>query len=46
MLPVVASLAMGAMSKKMGSTPSANLTGSAQGIADDIMSLVGSFLKH
>ena len=58
MLPVVASLAMGAMSKKMGSNPSANLTGSAQGLAgmldfngngssaDDIMGLVGRFLKR
>ena len=46
MLPVLASLAMGAMSKKIGSTSSADLTGSAQGIVDDIMGLVGSFLKR
>ena len=58
MLPVVASMAMGAMSKQMGSNPSANMAGSAEGLAgmldfnhdgssvDDIMGLVGKFLNR
>ena len=58
MLPVVASMAMGAMSKQMGSNPSANLAGSAEGLAgmldfnhdgnsiDDIMGMVGKFLNR
>ena len=58
MLPIVASMAMGAMSKRMGSNPSANLAGSAEGLAgmldfnrdgssmDDIMSMVGKFLNR
>lgn len=58
MLPVVASMAMGAMSKQMGSNPSPNLAGRAEGLAgmldfnhdgssvDDIMRLVGKFLNR